>query len=190
VTGEKLSSSDSSREVAWGQIGFAVFIGVCVALHPGVALKANEGGISDYGVHAKTIAPYTLALGLPSVLTYLAARHLPVVSLTTRRLHALLITYCALITLTLLSTYPYTLDRTLTDLHIVVGAVTTIFESGASLWMFRALRRYPEVLVAQLLGLALGVLTIVGVLHVLFVSEVVSGVAFAYLLVRTTQLAR
>jgi hypothetical protein len=188
VNCEKLGSSNSARDVAWGQIGFAVFIGVCVVLHPGFVLKANEGGISDYGVHAKTLAPYTLALGLPGVLTYLAARRLPVVSPDARRLRAVLFAYAALITLTLLSTYPYTLNRTLADVHIAVGAVVTVFESGASLWMYRAVRRYATVLVAQLVGLVLGGLTIIGVLHVLFASEVISGVAFAYLLVRTTQL--
>ncbi|MGC2175367.1 MAG: hypothetical protein WA614_07880 [Acidimicrobiales bacterium] len=188
VNCEKLGSSSSARDVAWGQIGFAVFIGVCVVLHPGFVLKANEGGISDYGVHAKTLAPYTLALGLPGVLTYLAARRLPVVSPDARRLRAVLFAYAALITLTLLSTYPYTLNRMLADVHIAVGAVVTVFESGASLWMYRAVRRYATVLVAQLVGLVLGWLTIIGVLHVLFASEMISGVAFAYLLVRTTQL--
>jgi hypothetical protein len=188
VNSKKLGPSSSARDVAWGQIGFAVFIGVCVVLHPGFVLKANEGGISDYGVHAKTLAPYTLALGLPGVLTYLAARRLPVVSPDARRLRAVLFAYAALITLTLLSTYPYTLNRTLADVHIAVGAVVTVFESGTSLWMYRAVRRYAMVLVAQLVGLVLGGLTIIGVLHVLFTSEVISGVAFAYLLVRTTQL--
>jgi hypothetical protein len=187
VTTEKLGSSHSARDVAWGQIGFAVFIGVCVALHPGEVLKANEGGISDYGVHAKTVVPYTLALGLPSVLTYLAARRLRVASPTARRLRALLFTYSALLALTLLSTYPYTLDRTLADLHIAVGVVITVFETCASLWMYLTVRRYIPVLVTQLLGLVLAALAIVGVLHVLFLSEVVSGVAFAYLLVRATQ---
>jgi hypothetical protein len=188
VNSEKLGSRSSARDVAWGQIGFAVFIGVCVAIHPGFVLKANEGGISDYGVHAKTIAPYTVALGLPSVLTYLAARRLVVVSADTRQLRTVLFTYAGLITLTLLSTYPYTLDRTLADVHIAVGAAVTVFESGASLWMYRTVRRYEVVFAVQLMGLVLGGLTIVGVLHVLFVSEVISGVAFAYLLFRTTQL--
>ncbi|HEV7958488.1 MAG TPA: hypothetical protein VGP11_03405, partial [Acidimicrobiales bacterium] len=112
VNSEKLSSPSSARDVLWGQIGFAVFIGVCVALHPGFVLKANEGGISDYGVHAKTVAPYTLALGLPGVLTFLAAQRLHTLSPAARQLRAVLFTYSALITLTLLSTYPYTVDRT------------------------------------------------------------------------------
>lgn len=188
VNKEKLGSPVPARDVAWGQICFAVFIGVCVALHPGFVLKGNEGGISDYGVHARTLVPYTLALGLPGVLTYFAARRLAVVSSDTRRLRAVLFAYAALIALTLLSTYPYTLNRTLADVHIAVGAVVTVFESGASLWMYRTVHRYGTVLVAQLVGLVLGGLTIVGVLHVLFASEVISGVAFAYLLVRTTQL--
>ena len=54
--------------IVWGQILFVLFIGVCVALHPGIVLKSNEGGVSNYGIHIKTALPYTLALGLARVL--------------------------------------------------------------------------------------------------------------------------
>jgi hypothetical protein len=187
VTPKKLVGSDAARDVAWGQLSFAIFITVCVALHPHAVLKANEGGISDYGVRAKTVVPYTLALGLPSVLTYVAARHLHVVNQATQRLRAVLVTYWILLALTLLSTYPYTLDRTLTDVHVAVGIAITVFETVASLWMCVTLRGYRAVLAAQLAGLVLAGLAITGTVHVLFLSEVISAAAFAVLLVRTTQ---
>jgi hypothetical protein len=179
--------SRAALDVTLGQIGFAVFLAVCVALHPGLVLKANEGGMSNYGVHAKTVVPFTLALGLPSAFTYAAARRLHAASAEANRFRTLLHVYSGLLALTLLSTYPYTLDRALTDLHIAVGICLTVFESVASVWMYRELRRYELVLAAQLVGLVLAGLTFIGALHLLFATEVLSGAAYAYLLVRTTQ---
>ncbi len=178
----------ATRDVATGQICFVFFLGVCVALHPGLVLKADEGGMSNFGVHATTVVPFTFALGLPTVLTYAAARRLRASRAESSRVRALLNLYSALLALTLLSTYPYTLDRTLTDLHIAVGICLTVFESVASVWIYRELHRYAAVLAAQLVGLVLAGLTIIGVLHILFLTEVLSGAAFAYLLVRATAL--
>lgn len=183
----KRGVSRPARDVAIGQMGFALLIAVCVALRPSLVLKANEGGISNFGVHAATVVPYTLALGLPAVFSATAARGLRDVPARARRLRTTLLCYSALITLTLLSTYPYRLDRTLTDLHDALGIVLTLFESVVSVWMCYVLGRFRLVLSAQLAGLVVGGLTMSGVLHVLFVSEMVSGLAFAFLLVLTTE---
>jgi len=61
--------------VAVGQWGFAGGVAIAVALHPGFVLKANEGGISDYGVHLRTAVPYDLALVCAALGAYLAATH-------------------------------------------------------------------------------------------------------------------
>jgi Domain of unknown function (DUF5009) len=174
-----------TRDVALGQLGFLFFLIVCVALHPGLVLKANEGGMSNYGVHLKTVFPYTLALLSPALFTQRAAARLHVMSPRQRRFRFLLLTYCVLITLTLLTTYGYTLDTVQKDVHIAVGVLIIVFESGASWWMYRALGRHRDVLVVQLLGLVLAALTFFGALHVLFLSQVVTGGAYAILLVAT-----
>jgi hypothetical protein len=43
--------------VVRGEFAFLLFTGVCVALHPGIVLKWNEGGMSNYGLHLKTAVP-------------------------------------------------------------------------------------------------------------------------------------
>jgi heme/copper-type cytochrome/quinol oxidase subunit 4 len=173
--------------VAYGQISLAVFLALCVALHPGFVLKANEGGMSNYGIHAETAAAYTLALGLPALFSFLAARLITTSQGQRRRLRLLLQTYVWLLLLTLVSTYIYSFNTVLRDLHITFGSALTVFESAASIWMFVVLRRRrPDgvLLAAQILGFVVEVLTFAGLWHVLFLSEVVTSGAFAILLVR------
>jgi hypothetical protein len=172
------------RSVAWGQIGFAAGIALCVALKPHLVLRANEGGISNFGVHLETVAPYTGALALPALLTYFASRLVASHS-SLHRLRALLTGYSVLILLTLLTTYTYKIDSPLKIIHIAVGAMLTIFEMGSSLWMCRAIRSLYGVLLVEFVGFVLASLTIVGVLHLLFVTQLMVGVAFAIILVRT-----
>lgn len=175
--------------ISYGQISLAVFLGVCVLMHPGFVLKADEGGMSNYGIHLKTSFAYSLSLGLPVLFSYLALRVISSDDAVTRRLTQFLRLYCWLVLLTLLSTYVYSLDTTLKDLHFVIGALLTIFQTGASLWMYRVLRRTGRdavLLGVQLVGFALETLTVFGALHVLFLSQVLTSGAFALLLVRTS----
>jgi hypothetical protein len=187
ATSTPVAADRLAREVAVGQIAFAFFISVCVALHPGLVLKVNEGGMSNYGVHAKTAAPYCVALLLPVVLSAHASRRAAPTTVTSRRFVVLLRTYSALLLLTLVTTFPYTLNAGFKDLHIGVGVLIIVFESAASLWMYREIRTLRAALILQLVGLVLAFLTFVGALHVLFLSQLVTGVPFAVLLVRTTR---
>jgi hypothetical protein len=179
--------ADAATLVAIGQWGFAAGVAIAVALHPGFVLKANEGGISDYGVHIKTALPYDLALVCAALGAYLAATHARDSANLQRGLRIVLRTYAFLVTLTLASTFGYTLDRPQRDLHVGVGALLTVFEVVAFLWMYSERRRDHALILVQLVGFVLGVLTIIGLIHVLFVSEILTGASFALVLYRTTQ---
>ena len=176
-----------AREIAAGQWTFALFIALCVALHPGWVLKTNEGGMSNYGIHVKTVVPYTVALLTPVVLSFDVARRAVTRTAPARRLVSLLRLYGALLFLTLITTFPYTLNVGFKDLHIVVGVTILVFESLASWWLYRETRALPGVLVAQFIGLVLAALTFFGALHVLFLSQLITGVAYAVLLVTATR---
>jgi hypothetical protein len=180
--------SPATWYVALSQVGFAFFLAICVAIHPGLVLKVNEGGMSNYGVHVKTAIPYTLALGMAAALTYQAARLLRTTTTPKRHFKVLLRTYSWLTLLTLLTTYGYTLNAPLKYVHVTVGVAIIVFESVASLWMYRTLRSLGAILIVQLLGLMLAALTFFGALHVLFLSQILTGGAFAILLVRTCRL--
>jgi hypothetical protein len=169
--------------VAMGQMGFAVGIGLCVILSPHLVLHADEGGISNFGVHAKTVVPYTVALMLPAVLTFRASR---LVGSRSREGHlrAILTVYSGLILLTLLTTYTYKIDTPLKIVHVGVGVLLTVFEMGASLWMCRQMHALYGVVVVEFVGFVLAALTIVGALHLLFATQLIVGVAFAIILVQ------
>jgi hypothetical protein len=176
--------------ITYGQIGFALFLVVCVSLHPGFVFKANEGGLSNYGIHVKTAFAYTFALGLPSFLTFCAVPFFDRTDPVTRRFQRFLRAYSPLVLLTLLSTYPYSLDVMLRDVHIIIGSALIVLDTVGGVWMYRFHRqvRWDDVLVSALLiGFVLAALTITGLLHVLFVSQVVTSGAFAILFVRSAK---
>ncbi len=175
-----------ARDVAAGQVAFAVFIAVCVALHPGFVLKSNEGGISNYGVHARTVVPYTLALGLASATSLRASRSVRVRDGRSRRLRLILRAYAALVALTLVSTYPYALDVALKDVHDGVGVCVFVFELVTAAVMVRALGRRRGWLLVLVAGFVVGAVTFVGAAHLLFVAQVVTSVAYAVILVSAT----
>lgn len=179
-----------ARLVERGQICFGVFIVVCVALHPGFVLKWNEGGISDYGAHLETALPYTLALLGLAEFSRRAASFYRRNDPNTRRLRRVLYAYSAIVLAMLVSTYVYTLNRDLRDLHFGLGTVLILFEAASSLWMFQLFRRFVwdgAFLSMNIVGSALCVATIVGELHVLFLAEMLTGAGFAGLLIHTSR---
>jgi hypothetical protein len=86
---------------------------------------------------------------------------------------------------TVTTTYFYTLSIVSRDLHIIVGGVLFAFEVMTSWWMVRRLGRRRDWwwLAAQWTGSVLAALTIAGILEVLFLSQVIAGVAYAVVLV-------
>ncbi len=186
TTASSASPGRVARWVATGQIGFAAGVGICVAVSPHLVLHANEGGISNFGVHAATVVPYSAALLVPAILTFRASRQVGSYS-EERRLREILTVYSALLLLTLVTTYSYKIDTPLKIVHVGVGVVLTLFEMGSALWMSREIHALYGVVIVQFAGFILAALTIVGVLHLLFVTQLIVGLAFALVLVRTCQ---
>lgn len=177
------------RYIVIGQISFAIFIGVCVALHPGIVLKWNEGGVSNYGIHIKTAIPYTLALSLLALYSLRAAASLSRSDRLARQLRRLLIAYSVIVIVMLFSTYVYTLNHVLRDIHIGFGTVLITFQAFASMWMFSLFRRRLDgaFLVTQLSGSILALITILGLWHFLFLAEELANTGFACLLIHASQ---
>lgn len=175
--------------IVWGQILFIFFIAVCVALHPGIVLKSNEGGVSNYGIHIKTAVPYTLALGLLALYSQRAATLYSKGEALTRRLRGVLTAYSVIVVVMLFSTYVYSLNHVLRDIHIGFGTVLITFEAFVAVWMFGRIRSAWDgvFLATQLAGGLLALVTIVGVLHVLFLAEELANTGFACLLIHTAQ---
>ncbi len=171
--------------VAAGQVCLAVFLGVCVALHPGLVLKRDEGGVSNYGVHVVTFVPYSLAFGLDALLLSRAAR-----LLSDTALRRYLMAVAGLLAATLVTTYAYTRSVGLKDLHFVVGAALVLVECVGAPWLALAARRAflgAACVAVTGAGLAACALATSGAWHVLFVGQVLVIVGFSPLVVGATR---
>jgi hypothetical protein len=176
------------RWVIFGEVAFLFFMGVGVALHPGYVLARHEGGISEYGVHVKTAVLYTLGWAVFAGGNMRAARMCGGRGVRSEKVRKLLLFYSAASLLVLMSTYFYSLDAVLKYIHYGFGAVLVVFMSTAAYWFYRQITDVywaRATLWVQVLGSIAALLSIVGVLHVLFCAESISNVGCAILLVKT-----
>jgi hypothetical protein len=174
--------------VVRGELAFLFFTGVSVALHPGFVLKWDEGGMSNYGLHIETVIPYTLGLSMLTAYSWRAARLYAGADRRSRRMCSVLTAYGAVVLSVMLSSYFYSRNIELRDLHFSFCTLLVVLVCVASLWMYRLWlpsRQSNLLFSIQLLGDLLALLTLVGALHVLFLAEMLSNIGFFALLVRT-----
>jgi len=176
------------RFALYSQLSLLVFLGVCVVLHPGLVLKWNEAGLSNYGIHITTAIPYTLAFALSSAFAVQAVRVTVARNRATRVLRVVLYAYALLCLFVLASTYGYSRTPPLHHVHVVAGITLMLFEPVASLWCYlqvRTTRHAAWWLGVEAAGFALAVIDYEVVLHVLFLAQLFTGVGFGVLMVRT-----
>lgn len=157
----------------------------CVVLMPRFLFSTNMGGISNYGVHAATVAPYTLGVVAAALLLLRAAAQL-----AHSDGHSATAALCRLTAvcylLDLVTTYPYRQGQAWAVLHTdtaILLAVVELLGAVALAWLIRdPLVRWLAVTV--LAGFTALSLTHFGWLHILFVAEVVTGGAYGVLLAR------
>jgi hypothetical protein len=176
------------RYLIWGQVSLFGFILLCTILNPHFLIERNEGGLSNYGVYRETVLPYSLAFGLSGIITFYSAYLLPKSGGVMRQLKWTLILLGILNIATLLSTYPYHLNNFFNTLHDDVGLMGVIIELILSLWFAIYIARsfWGWLLAAiQIIGFILVILILFNYLHILFIAEIISGVAFGAQLVRS-----
>lgn len=78
-----------------------------------------------------------LALGLVAGFSHSAASIVDGTTAAGRQLRRVLTMYGWLVLAVLVSTYFYSLNTTLRDVHMTVGTALTVFAAGASAWMYR-----------------------------------------------------
>jgi hypothetical protein len=180
------------RWVVFGEVAFLFLMGAGVALHPGYVLARHEGGISEYGVHVKTAVFYTLAWAVLAGGNMRAARACGGHGIRSEKVRKLLLFYSASSLLVLMSTYFYSIDAVMSYIHYGFAAVLVVFMSLAAYWLYRQLADVSwarAALWVQFVGSTSALLSIVGVLHVLFCAETISNVGCAILLAKTSSRA-
>jgi hypothetical protein len=170
------------RPLLLGQIGLVALLLVCFALKP--QFLRSEGGFSNYGITAATIPFFTLAFLFATIGTVVAAQRIARAHTKfawSLRVLALLF-FCVLV-----STYPYKVNNIFDDLHELSAMLLFVWEVCLSVYFVRKLHDAPNVLLFALqFGASVAALvTFLGFVHLLFVSQFVEGAAFGALLVRS-----
>ena len=181
LTLPKLPNNNAVRAAFWGQTIFMAALVVCFTLRP--QFLRSEGGFSNYGVTAVTVAPFTVAFVAASVGSWISAQRLA----GQRSFIWALRILAALFLAVMLSTYPYKLNSFYDQLHQLAGIALFAYELGMGVWFVikRPNLAYVGLFVVQLAGNVAGLVTILGKVHLLFVSQFVVGLAFGILLVRS-----
>lgn len=179
------------RLIALSQVSLFGFLAICCILMPKFLFARNEGGISNFGVHRLTIIPFTLAFALCGIYLLQAVRLVTVHSKSTRQFRFLLEIFIGILLSLLISTYVYKINSAYKNIHIAAGSALFYFELGGACWL--ALRLVPSQINRLLLGIViigfvLGAFTLIGWLHLLFIAQVITGVAFGLLLIHSSEM--
>jgi hypothetical protein len=176
---------DTKKYLLISQLCLWLGVVICLVLIPHFLFSTNEGGLSNYGVHLKTVIPYSLG--------FLAAIFFVVEATLTMKpkspgLRQLLLGYSAALLLVLITTYGYKTNVYLKNTHIAVTIVFFWFELLAALWLCKTLLKDKTniiMVILQLIGLIIGSLTFFGSLHLLFVSQLLTIIPFGIILIRS-----
>ncbi len=171
------------------QLALALSLIICLILIPHFLFSKNEGGMSNYGIHLKTVIPYSLGFILASFYSIRAALTIKTKRTSMRQLKAMLLIYAGVLLLILLTTYGYKTNIYLKNTHITVTIITFWFEMLSAVWLIRTflVDRLNIILVGcQFIALVIGSLTFLGQLHVLFVSQLITITAFGLILIRSS----
>jgi hypothetical protein len=181
----------TSSLVIGSQLALAAALASCVPLMPNFLFSSTMGGVSNYGVHARTVVPYSAGIVIAALLLLRASAQLALTGQD--RVLALLCRITgALLLLNLLSTYPYQVAAPWDVLHkgcaILLAVAELVGAIAVAVLLLRDRAGYIAMTVA-VVAFAVMALTLFGLLHVLFVAEVTTGVAFGILLVRAAGVA-
>lgn len=154
-------------------------VAVCTALMPGFLFSRDMGGVSNYGVHAETVLPFTVGTLAGAWLLWRAAARSRPLGRSKFALVSRSAAICLLVNL--LTTYPYKSSVMWATVHSWTAITLAVVEFVGGVLVLSAvdpghLRRVASALLVA--GFTCLVLTYVGRLHVLFVAEVTTAAAF------------
>lgn len=183
------AKNEALRLLALSQLALGGFLLVCMVITPKFLLESNEGGVSNYGVHADTVVPYTLAFSLCSLFLWRSGRAIPPTIRFYRAVRRSFAVMAWLFLLVLVSTYPYKLSPVLDKVHVASAIVLAIAElvilsCMTFLWYPR--RWHTVLWLFWFAGFTVSVATVLGALHVLLVGQAATAAGFAALTLTIT----
>lgn len=181
----------SYRYVQISHIILAIFIVICIFVDPRYFFTRNQGGISNYGTDSRTQIFFILGFLAAAIGTWLAAfTHKNISKFHKYIMIAIGIMYFLL----MLSTIPYKLNSTFKTLHFAAALALFLTMLMMTFWIKYKLAKNSRVIKVWfyifLLGLIIALLTQLKIITLLFVSQIVVGVAFAVILIYSLKLPK
>ena len=156
---------------------------VCCLIIPSVVIR--NGGVSNFGNHLSTIVPYILGFSLSIIFLCIAAYTLLKLNNNLWRMACLLLILGLLNLLVLLSTFPRHSSWTYSDIHDDIGIVLYAYEFLVSVWIVLKIKTSKSLLfiLIEAIGSIIGLLSILKIVHFLFIGQFVGALGFGLLLV-------
>lgn len=177
----------ASGYLLYSQLALLAALVICVPVLPRFLFSTNMGGVSNYGIHAETVIPYSLGI---LVASWLLARGSVALGRTTGQARAL-VTICRLTSLmylvNLVTTYPYKVSHFWGLVHSTAAVALAATELSGTVVLATVVLRDAlgyALLALESAGFGALAMTYFGQWHVLFVAEVTTGAAFGAILVR------
>lgn len=184
--------SRAAKYILFSQILLALTIVVCTILMPQFLFSTDQGGVSNYGVQSNTLWVFTLGfIGCGSLIVAGAAT-LPQKTYHRASLRGALLVVGILTLLVALTTYTYKINNFFDLLHVYSAVALFIAQVPITFWFYmlsKNKKRDTKLLAIFILGFALSVLTFFGLIHVLFIAEVLTIFSFGALMVFITDQA-
>jgi hypothetical protein len=171
-----------------GQVLLFVAIAICTILMPQFFFSTDQGGMSNYGLHARTSPFFIVGFAGCAFLTCLAALSLPRAIPHYSELRVSLLIVGVLGLLMAVTTFTYKLNPMLNVLHVRGAQFLALLEAVISTWYVRRLVKDHINRIAYgvlLIGLVVGIFTVLGALHLLFTAEFLASLGFGIVAVHT-----
>lgn len=177
----------SANYIKFGQIGLGLSLLICLIIIPKYFFSLDQGGVSNYGTDDRTRILFTIGFGIASLSAFLSALYLPARLPKKSTMKSMLLILSALYLAVLLTTFPYKINDFYRGLHEKSAIMLFVFMVIFALWIRFATRLQnlatKKWFLVFGLGILLSALTLFGVIHLLFTAQIVSGTAFAMIVI-------
>ena len=156
---------------------------ICSLIIPGVLAK--EGGVSNFGNHWSTVAIYTLGFALNIGFIYMAGNAVLRINPKLIYIGRVLKLLSLLTFIVFLSTFPRHFSFTYSNIHDYLGIALYSYEFLISVWLVIKMPTAAafSFLLIEATGSIIGLLSVIKVIHWLFVGQVIGAAGFGLLLV-------
>ena len=170
----------------YGQLALGLSLLMCLIIIPKYFFSLDQGGVSNYGTDDRTRTFFTIGFGLATLGSLLAARFLPLKISKRLFSRVMLIILATGYLAVLLTTYSYKVNDFYRVLHERTAIGLFVFMLIFALWLRFFVARQNQGVKRWFwlfgAGIVLAGLTILGIIHLLFTAQILSGVAFAFIL--------